>query len=71
MDVELIMKGLAKMQDDIINYQLDKSQEEQDRINRDFSKFLDEIIMLTAPETIEQEVMKMINRRKKLREELN
>jgi hypothetical protein len=41
MDVDLIMRGLAKMQDDIINYQLDKSQEEQDRINRDFSKFLD------------------------------
>lgn len=70
MDVELIMKGLAKMQDDIINYQLDKSQDEQDKLNRDFSKFLDEIIMLTAPETIDQEVMKMLNRRKKLKETL-
>lgn len=72
MNVNMIMKGLAKMQDDIWAMWNDPaySQEQKDNMIKDFGKFLDKINDITSPLTIEHEVALQIRKRKELKERL-
>lgn len=72
MNVNMIMKGLAKMQDDIWAMWNDPaySQEQKDNMIKDFGKFLDKINDITSPLTIEREVALQIRKRKELKERL-
>ena len=72
MDVNLIMQGLAKMQDDIwaMWNEPDRSQQQKDIMIKDFNKFLDNLNKMTSKETIEQEVAIQRTKRAKLRAKL-
>ena len=72
MNVNLIMTGLAKMQDDIwaMWNEPERSQQQKDIMIKDFNKFLDDLTNMTSKETIEQEVALQHGKRAKLREKL-
>jgi hypothetical protein len=72
MDVNMIMEGLAKMQDDVwaMWNEPERSQQQKDIMIKDFNKFLDDLNKMTSKETIEQEVALQLVKRAKLREKL-